>query len=197
MKNVIALSLVAACGFAAALPVATPAFAGEARWVAYRSEKIDNPMYVNWAKFKPGTTVKTKVVSDMAGNKSDITTTTKLLEVTAEKVVIEMSSSMKMGDQTFDMPAQKMDFPAKVEKQPEEKTKEEVKPKTGEEEIEVAGKKYKAKWTESVMEANGIKTTSKVWTSEEFPGMTLKMESKMEGGMSGTTKSEVVEVTMG
>lgn len=89
-------------------------------------------------------------------------------------------------------------MPAKVEKvETKGEDKDAPKPKEGEETITVAGKEYKAKWTEMTVDQNGMKSTTKSWTSEEFPGMILKSETKLEGAVSGTTSMEVVEVTMG
>lgn len=175
--------------------VAAPAALAESRVVSTTGEKIDNESYKNWAKFKVGTSVKLKAVSDIAGNKSENTMTYKLVELTAEKAVIEMGMSMKMGDQTMDMPAQKLEQLAKIEKvEPTGEAKDAPKPETGEEEVSVGGKKYKAKWSKLTMEQNGMKTTTKSWTSEEVPGMLLKSETTMEGAMSGTTSMELVEM---
>src|SRR5688572_24967322 len=80
------------------------------------AEKIDNPAYKSWAKFKAGTTVTLKTESDMAGTKSDMETTTTLVELTADKAVVETKMSMNAGGQKMDMPAQKTDVPAKMDK---------------------------------------------------------------------------------
>ena len=41
-----------------------------------------------------------------------------------------------------------------------------------------------------------MKTTAKVWTSPDVPGMTIKMETKTEGQMASTTKTEVTKIDL-
>ena len=142
-------------------------------------QQVDNPQYKSWAKFKPGTAVTMK--TDAAG--TTIETTTTLVEVTPEKVVVE--SKMKMaGMEGMDMPATKMDIPAKVA-QAAGGTATGPAPVTKDEEVEVAGKKYKTKVTET----KSGDTVSKTWTSDEVPGMMVKMES-------GTTKMALSAITI-
>src|SRR5438046_402371 len=80
---------------------------------AVRAE--DNPAYTTWAKYKPGTSVTIAMSSDMAGQTSKSETKSTLAEVTPDKVVIEVATSMEAGGQKMDMPAQKMDIPKKME----------------------------------------------------------------------------------
>jgi hypothetical protein len=147
-------------------------------------DEVDNPAYKNWAKGKPGTSVTMKMVTNY-GTAMEMESTMTLEEVTADHVTI--STVTKMGGNA--MPAQKMNIPAKVKKT--EAGKDAPKPEEGDEEIEVGGKKIKCHWVKSVTEANGSKTTSKVWSSDEIPGTMAKMESQMEGAMKGTTSSVV------
>jgi len=53
---------------------------------------------------------------------------------------------------------------------------------------------YKTKWFEYTNEAAGNKTEAKMWTSDDVPGMMVKMESKTTGTVAATVKMEVVEV---
>src|SRR5512146_2882612 len=76
------------------------------------AEQIDNPQYASWSKFKPGTSITRKAEVDVNGQKMATETTTTLVEVTPEKAVIENKTSMP----GMDMPGQKMDIPAKIEK---------------------------------------------------------------------------------
>jgi hypothetical protein len=161
----------------------------------FAAEQVDNPSYKSWAKFKAGTTVTLKTESDMAGQKSDMETTTTLVEINPDKAVIETKMSMNAGGQQMDMPAQKTDVPAKLDKTPEvkpEDPKDKPEVKESSEEVSIpGGKKVKAKVTETKMTANGMNTVSKVWTSEEVPGGVIKMETTMDGAMKGTTKMEL------
>src|SRR6478672_2814372 len=119
----------------------------------YAAEQVDNPSYKAWAKFKAGTSVTMKTESDMAGTKSDMTSTTTLVEINADKAVVETKMSMNAGGQAMDMPAQNQDVPAKMDKvEPVAAGKETEKPEVKEssEDVEIpGGKKVKAKVTES------------------------------------------------
>jgi hypothetical protein len=135
-------------------------------------EDMDNPQYKAWSKCKPGAFVKFKMTTEVAGTKTESEMTTKLVELSAEKAVVE--TAMVFGGNA--LPGAKQEIPAKIKKVEGQANVE--KPKEGEEEIEVAGKKVKAKWVESTIDAGGTKTVSKVWMSDEVPGGTVKVETK-------------------
>jgi hypothetical protein len=162
---------------------------------SFAADQVDNPTYKAWAKFKPGTSVTLKTESDTAGQKTEMESTMTLVELNADKAVIETKMSMNAGGQKMDMPATKRDEPAKIDKMPEgqapdAKDKPEVKEST--EEVTIpGGKQVKAKVTETKMSTNGMNITSKAWTSDEVPGGTIKMESTMDGATKGTSKIEL------
>jgi len=144
-----------------------------------------------WGSFKAGSMSKLKSVSEMevAGNKmkTETTMTYTLKSVSADEAVVEMETV------TPNVPPQKMEqkFPLKA---PEVKgTGEAPKVKTGSEEIEVAGKKFKCTTSEVDSEANGMKTSTKTWMSDDVPGHLVKSVTKMSGATSGTTTMELVE----
>jgi hypothetical protein len=147
-----------------------------------RAEMIDNPLYKHWAQFKPGTWVTVKQTSEMAGQKSITESTTKVLEVTAEQVVLEVSGKMEAQGQKIDMPARKDPVLAKIPKPEAVATPQEVKdapkPKEGEDTVTTAGKPIKCKTLEITFDANGQKGTTKTWMNEEIPGQMIKMETK-------------------
>ncbi len=151
-------------------------------------QDVDNPEYQNWSKGKAGSFVSSKMVSDFGGNKSEMEMTTTLKEISADKAVVETKTSMVVGGNKMDLPAQSRDVPAKIKKV---EGKEGEKPKEGDEEIEVAGKKLKCHWVETTTDANGNKTTAKVWTTKEIPGGMAKMESTTEGAQKGSTSMVV------
>jgi len=158
--------------------------------LCYGADQIDNPTYKAWSKFKPGTSATMKMESDAGGMKSETETTTTLVELNADKAVVETKMSMNAGGQKMDMPAQKTDVPAKLDKPPEAAAPNTPKPEVKEstEEVEIpGGKKVKAKVTETKSDANGMKTVSKVWMSDEVPGGMVKMETTMDGTVKGTT----------
>lgn len=163
-------------------------------------EMVESMAYTMWAKYKPGTAVTYKTMSKFGDYASEGTMEMKLVEVTPEKVVIEMTTSMMTGGQEMKMPPQKVEYPKMVKKaegndmNPAEK---DGKVGEGEEEVTVAGKTVKAKWYAYEIKQESGKTISRVWTSEDVPGMTVKNITKIEGRMSGESTMELVKIVIG
>ena len=160
-----------------------------------------NPMYDSWAKCKPGSSVTMTTASEVAGNKSDSETTTTLKSVTAEKVVVEIKTTMTMMGNKIESPATSMDIPATAAAPATPATPPAggtpaAEAKVTQEKVTIAGKEYDATCTASKSDTNGMKMTSTVWTSPEVPGMTLKMVSEGEGAMKMSTKMEVTKIEM-
>jgi hypothetical protein len=164
--------------------------------VCYAQDMVDNPAYKAWASFKAGAMVKTEMATAAGEMKTQIEQTQTLKEVTADKAVVEVKMTMVIAGNKTEMPAKNMDIPAKVEKgkvgpKPDAEVKE------GDEEIEVAGKKFKCKWTETKMKQGEMNITSKVWITTEIPGSMAKMESQTEGTVKSQTTMKVVEFKTG
>ena len=83
---------------------------------AVLAEQIDNPAYTSWAKFKPGSVLKTNTQSMIAGQKLSIEMTSKLLEVTPEKVIVEVTTETTTGQMKLPSQVRKQDVPAKLTK---------------------------------------------------------------------------------
>ena len=153
------------------------------------AQDVDNAEYKSWSGSKVGTAVKSKMVSEAMGNKTEMDQVVTLVELTADKAVIETVMTM-MGNA---MPGQKREIPAKVKSAPAGDAKG-VKPVEGDEEIEVAGKKVKCHWVETTSDANGMKTVSRIWQSKDIPGGMAKMVSNSTGSMTSSTTLTVVEI---
>jgi hypothetical protein len=140
------------------------------------AEQIDNPMYGYWAKFKPGSVLKTTTESISGEVKMTLDSETTLQAVTPEKVTVEIKTDGKSGDTKLKQRIRKQDIPAKFEKPANTVIKHST------EEITVGGKTYKCLVSEETRETVNIKT----WTSEEVPGGVVKAEVKSDG-LSVTT----------
>jgi hypothetical protein len=139
-----------------------------------------------WGSFKKGSSAKLKTVTDTAGTKSEMTMTHTLVDLTADEAVVETEMAM-----TGFTNKSTNKFPLKA---PEGgKAVDGPKPKTGSEEIEVAGKKLKCTWTEIETETAGIKTTAKSWMCEDVPGHLVKSVSKSTGAATMSSTTELVE----
>ena len=163
-------------------------------------ETVDNPLYKHWSQFKPGSysvlkTTQTVSVGDTT-MATEVSTTTKLKELTSEKAVIEIETVTKMSGQEIKVPAQTMEIPAKITKE-KLKAQEEppgtVKVKEGKEELKVAGKTLKTTWAETEMKMGGNLTRTKAWTCEKVPGQMVKMVLKMEGNTQVDSESVLVK----
>lgn len=142
-----------------------------------------------WGSFKKGSSAKLKTVSDTAGTKSEMTMTHTLVDLTADEAVVETEMAM-----TGFTNKSTNKFPLKA---PEGgKAVDGPKPKTGSEEIEVAGKKLKCTWTEIETEASGIKTVAKSWMCEDVPGHLVKSVSKSTGVATMASTTELVEYSV-
>jgi hypothetical protein len=141
-----------------------------------------------WGSFKKGSFAKMKSVTemDLAGtkNRTEMTLTYTLKDLTADEAIVETEMIMA------NVPPQKSEMKMPL-KGPEGKaTGDAPKPKTGTEDIDVAGRKIKCNWTETETDAGGTKTVIKVYTNEEVPGFTVKTVSKSP---TMTSTMEVVE----
>lgn len=171
--------------FVAALALAAPLRADDSKPGAPPPmKKIENPTYTEWARFKVGAFVEMTNDSEVSGNKSSTKMTTKLLEMTAEKLVLETTMVSKMGDQEYALPASKQDVPKMLEvpdvKTPEPKPEEKPKVVEGSDTIDVAGKKVACKTTEIKYDNSGTKGWVKTWSTKEIPGGVARSESTSE-----------------
>ena len=168
--------------------------------IAPADETIANPEFACWSKFKKGTSVTLKMTTMAAGTKSETTVTTTLVETSADKLVVETTSVANVAGMVIKSPAFKRDV-QKTVMVPKGLKKEELqggKPpgtvEEGTETLKIAGKEIKAKWYKSKSEAAGTKSETKMWMSDDVPGMMVKMEASTAGAFASTTKMELVEI---
>ena len=123
-----------------------------------------------WSAFKTGSTVTLKMEMDAGGAKVVLQMTRTLLEVAADKVVVEQKGQVTVNG---------MEQPETTEKEEllKDKDKDPLKvEKEGDEEIEVAGKKIKCHWIEGTQKSS----KAKFWISKDIPGGVARAE--MSGG---------------
>jgi hypothetical protein len=176
-------------------PVAFVAIVSLLASVSFAAEQVANPAYAHWSSFKVGSSVtlngEMKMNNPAAANMppATMTMTRKLVELTPEKAVVEVTVSMKAMGRDMNQPAKRMDIPAKVDADKVDETgmfsdpemkdaKTDV--KKGEEEIDVLGKKLKCKWVECTVTKGKMTMHVKAWASDEIPGGLVQSESKAE-----------------
>lgn len=155
----------------------------------------DNPEYKLWSKFKPGSSVTMKMVTEASGMKTEMVTTTVLKSLSDGELVLESKMTMSVAGQNIEQPAMERKVPAKMPKVevPKVEEKDTPKPKTeeGTEDLEIAGKKVACKWSKVVLDHAGTKTETKSWTCDAVPGGVVRMETVMKGETPCTTSGIV------
>lgn len=160
-------------------------------------EMIDSPAYQSWASHKPGTKVTQESQVSAEGMTMTHQITQTLLEVTADKVVIEVGMSMDMGGMKHQM-KRKQEIAAKVAKG-QENLPPDVKGSfkdLGQETVEISGKSYTCRVGQFTGESDQGKVSGKVWTCGEIPGHMARMEMKMESPEQVTTTMKVMEIEL-
>ncbi len=152
-------------------------------------QDVENPTYKSWSKFKAGSSVTLRADNVTNGIKSEAEIVYTLKSIDADEAVVTMTGSTTVQGTKTEMTPSDAHHPAKIQKG--EPAKDAAKPEQGDEVIEVAGKKLKCHWVKVVHESNGLKTTTKTWTSDAVPGGTAKIESVTDGRMKMTSTQVV------
>lgn len=163
------------------------------------AESIDNPAFASWAKMKKGTTVTLKQSSEFAGQKSESTSISTLVDLTADVATIELVNVIKVGDMEIKTPPTKVEVKKMTELPPGKKKEDYAKPEglvdQGSEAITVDGVEYKTKWQSVKLKSGDTDIESKSWTCDDVPGLVVKLESKSKTmGMVSTTTMILVSV---
>jgi hypothetical protein len=159
------------------------------------ADLVDNPRYQEWSKYKPGTLVTMDVTTVAGGQNMKSAMTTTLKEVTPEKVVIEMKTSMTVPGMAPMDNVMSMTEPAKIEKAKVKPTNPEQMPnckviRKGKEDVKIGDKTYKCDWYEVEMDQQGMKITSKWWTCNDLPDKMVKNDTKMDMGNTSMILTE-------
>ena len=158
---------------------------------------VDHPEYAAWSRFPVGAgVVRKKEVTNEFGNVR-VTTTVRLAEKTADKVVVQTQITVdRAAEGLVENEPQTVDFPAKFRLPANMKLEQFALPSlrakaVGEEAREVAGREFKAEvFTWQEFSERG-QMTIKLWRSDEIPGRMLRQE--INGPMHNSVE-EVVEI---
>ncbi len=169
--------------------------------VARGEDKVENPEFKGWSKYKAGTSVVLKMSTEAGGQKFEATMTNKLLEVKDDKLVVETESVTKFNGMDIKAPAQKRDVAKTLDKAPmgfDAKTgKPEGTTEEGKEKVKIGGTEYECKWykfkSKQKLPTGEEEVEGQIWMSDDVPGTMVKMTSKTKAG--GMTL-EATEVTI-
>ena len=142
------------------------------------ADQVDDPGYVHWSKFKPGSSTKTLTLNETSGMKLSIQMTTTLLAVTPEKITVEVTSETDSSGTKLPTRTRKTDIAAKRAKPADPSLIKESK-----ETLTFKGKSYPCTLSEETHGTMHIKT----WFSNEIPGGLLKAQVTDEGTAMTTT----------
>ncbi len=159
-------------------PTAAPTVAIGSPPVLPSGTKTEFIEYVRWAKFKPGTTMVKRTVTEEKGNllKTVEVTTSKLLELTDDRAIVETHlTGTRFDGIQMDTAPLKTTILRYYYLQDNVKIKTPKKDKT--ESVTVSNKTYQADVISGKdrNEAGEVSTT--VWTSDDVPGGLLKSET--------------------
>ncbi len=129
-----------------------------------------------YALYKKGRSWTLKMVNKTGDNETIMYSKTEVIDNTDKEITIKMTTMDKDKKNMMDPTESK--FPKATEAAANAPKVDPPKQEDGGE-VEAAGKKWKT-W-KTVSEAAGVKTTT--WSSQDFPGLTIKSEG--EGEMAG------------
>jgi len=163
-----------------------------------KGELVEHPTYRQWKAFPVGTTVTQKTTTDSEQTPGMTVTVqvTLLKQKTDDFLVLESQSTTTYADGRINkQPAFESKIPREI-RLPEGMSGENFgkpKDKLIEEEVEAAGKKYRARKSESRGNTDAGALFQTVWSSDEMPGGLVKSVSKVPA-VQETTTIEIIEV---
>jgi hypothetical protein len=172
-----------------------------ARAVA-EEEMVNNPPFLHWSAFKPGTTVtQREKVSFPAGSDAYHGDARihefayKLLEVKPKQVVVQLTIFEHANGSVTEHAPVKITFAAMAQKEHVLRDRNDIeKFKEREEEVQVNNKKVKAHVID-ILDTDGDETVEReIWRSSEIPGGTVKEVKTTKKG-NKLVASTLIEVT--
>lgn len=166
---------------------------------AQEKKTVENPRFALWAKSKVGASTTLRLTQELKAVKTVVTTTTKLVEVKADELTVEVTTETEVkGQRTPGGPATKQtvkktlelpaDTPVPMGLKPEGTTEE------GTETLKVGNTEITTKWYKYKVKISTGEIDGQVWMSEDVPGMMVKAASKGElGGDKLTNTMELIE----
>lgn len=157
-----------------------------ARTVRADDTLVDNPGYLSWVKYKPGTLVKLSISNNAGGNDSHVETQQTLKAIDPDKVTIEEKITITIAGNKSEMPLVSRDIPAKIKKVDPAAPGAADAPKTdtSTEDVQAAGTTYSCTKKTSTVNANGQTVKITTWSCDDVPGTVVKLHSESTGAMS-------------
>lgn len=157
---------------------------------------VERAEYANWNRFPEGTVVRHVRETKNDAGKVIVTTTTKLVSKSNEKVVIETQITVDRGGDLLVNPSMELEYPASFRLPPNMDAAKFALPAQdakleSEESIEFHGKEYAAKvYTWDAASESG-KTKNKMWLCNDIPGRVFRHEMTCS---TFTTAESIAEI---
>jgi hypothetical protein len=166
-----------------------------------KEKKADLPVveraeYVNWNQFPQGTLVKHVRETKSDAGKVIVTTTTKLVSKSNEKVIIETQITVDRGGEPLVNPSMELEYPASFRLPPNMDAAKFALPAQdakleSEESIEFQGKEYAARVYSWDAASESGKTKNKMWLCNDIPGRVLRHEMSCPTFTSAESIAEI------
>lgn len=159
----------------------------------------ENPMYTSWASYPVGTTVKTRTSTTIKGQTlpgGDIKKI-RLVSKTEERVVLEEVLTTVLDGETIENDPERIVYKRALPPgiKPGALKSGRSSEEEGEEEIEVLGKTYATRWTETKAQTEAGPSFTRTWTSVKMPGQIVRSVTRIPSIQKVVT-IEVEELTI-
>lgn len=158
------------------------AICAAAQAAARAEDQVDNPEYLAWSGFKPGTSITRRTETQSRGHSIVEELTERLVGVSGEAITLELTTTSQLGTQT-----RRKDIPARIAKsqaipipsvprgiQGESKV-------LPEEDVAVVDKTYRCQAMSFAGKDKGLNVRGTIWTSPAIPGGIVKSEMHADG----------------
>jgi hypothetical protein len=156
--------------------------------VSLAADKVENPLYNSWAKFKPGSSSTMNMAMSAEGRSMNMEIKKSLVEVKPDKAVVKIVTTMSMPGMQIPPREHMQEIPKMID--PKAKDSKQIDPaavaQATEETVKVPAGTFKAKAVTIVNDEGGQQSTGKGWFTEEVPGGLVKLEvNSQRGDMKG------------
>ena len=157
------------------------------------AEPVDNPVYVAWAKCKPGTTVTSVLVLERGGQPTRVTASTALVEITPERASLDTKVTAPDGTESV----RKGEIAARVEADAVYNLQNIpglTRRDAGKEDFKIDGVTYSCRVIELTGELQGAQVKATVLECLDVPGAIARMtatvgENKISTEITGVKRA--------
>jgi hypothetical protein len=164
-----------------------------------KPQEVDNPEYLRWAKFAPGTSTTAKNVQTLGKTTTEVTVKTTLVSKDDGKLVLKTEMTHNVNGKVSQTPPLTRDVPKQVALPPGLTKEEFAKPipgakEEGKEALKIDGKEYECVIYRQKFSAKGTDVDWKMWVCEDVPGWMAKTVNSGKGNVVSSSSFELISV---